>query len=143
MGYDTKIRYPCVPESENVRKYRWEYRRRPEVKARRNARNRQRYAEDPEYRARRLVYSANDRARVFPPLKALIAEAKAHGCSRCPESDASCLDFHHIDPETKDFNICDIYQNGPKDPEIVAAEIAKCEVICGNCHRKHHASRDA
>jgi len=58
-------------------------------------------------------------------------------CSRCGESDGSCLDFHHIDPYQKLFNVSAIGYK--KSKNTVMAEIAKCAVLCANCHRKLHA----
>lgn len=60
-----------------------------------------------------------------------------HGCSRCPERDASCLDFHHKDPNSKEASVSALARSG-LPLEIVQAEIAKCEVLCANCHRKLH-----
>lgn len=66
----------------------------------------------------------------------LLLDARAGGCIRCPEKHPACLDFHH--------------RNGKKDKlghigqfrrfghEQLLAEIAKCDVLCSNCHRKHH-----
>jgi hypothetical protein len=58
------------------------------------------------------------------------------GCSRCPENHPSCLDFHHCDEE-KEFCISDMI-NEKHSEEKILAEIAKCEVLCANCHRKEH-----
>lgn len=57
-------------------------------------------------------------------------------CSRCPESDPVCLDFHHRDPKTKDYNVAQLARGFPK--ERILAEVAKCDVLCANCHRKEH-----
>lgn len=58
-------------------------------------------------------------------------------CSRCPESDPVCLDFHHRNPAEKDFSI---YQalNRKASKKSIMAEVAKCEILCANCHRKEH-----
>lgn len=58
-------------------------------------------------------------------------------CNRCPENHPSCLDFHHLDPEGKDNGISKMIQNNYKQEEVMK-EIAKCEVLCSNCHRKEH-----
>ena len=58
-------------------------------------------------------------------------------CVRCSESDPSCLDFHHRDKETKKFNI-GMYVLKYSLQEI-KDEIAKCDILCSNCHRKLHA----
>jgi hypothetical protein len=60
-------------------------------------------------------------------------------CNRCPESAFECLDFHHSDPTEKEHNIHKMVGFG-YGREAILAEIAKCEVLCANCHRKHHAA---
>jgi hypothetical protein len=58
-------------------------------------------------------------------------------CARCPETHPSCLDFHHRNPKTKLFKVGGAAPSGmPR--EKVMAEIAKCVVLCANCHRKEH-----
>ncbi len=58
-------------------------------------------------------------------------------CARCGEADIACLDFHHTDPTTKEFAI-GVGAHRGRSVETLLAEIAKCEVICANCHRKEH-----
>lgn len=58
-------------------------------------------------------------------------------CSRCPESFWACLDFHHKNPEEKEFEIREIVDKGVSMARILK-EIAKCDVLCANCHRKEH-----
>ena len=58
-------------------------------------------------------------------------------CSMCGESSKCCLDFHHIDPKTKERRISYL-----RSIKKIDAEIAKCIVLCSNCHRKlHHNMR--
>jgi transcription elongation factor Elf1 len=62
------------------------------------------------------------------------------GCRRCGENDIVCLEFHHIDPAGKDFDIAQaMTYEWPW--ETVLAEIRKCVCLCANCHRKAHAER--
>lgn len=58
-------------------------------------------------------------------------------CKYCPETHPSCLDFHHRNPAEKSFNISSS-QLGNRSISAIDAEIAKCDVICSNCHRKLH-----
>lgn len=58
-------------------------------------------------------------------------------CCRCGESHPACLDFHHRDPATKEFDVSIATNRGFGRPRI-KAEIAKCDVLCSNCHRKLH-----
>ena len=59
------------------------------------------------------------------------------GCMFCGEKEPCCLDLHHIDPDTKEYAIGHMVRNFGKDR--LMEEIAKCVVICANCHRKLHA----
>ncbi len=77
------------------------------------------------------------------------------GCCRCGERDPECLDFHHIDPKTKRFTIGNGTLSARERERLGQAgdyltclsvglgdlqrEIAKCVLICANCHRKFHA----
>ncbi len=60
-------------------------------------------------------------------------------CEQCGENRSPCLDFHHTDPTTKDHGISDIAR-GRKSQKRVLAEVAKCIVLCANCHRVLHAN---
>lgn len=68
--------------------------------------------------------------------KAIIAEAYKVGCKLCPENDIDCLDFHHVNPTEKEDTISTLVWSSTP---ILVAEIAKCVVLCANCHRKLHA----
>lgn len=54
------------------------------------------------------------------------------GYNKCNEA----LDFHHIDPKTKSFNISG---NHCRRWNLVKEEIDKCVMVCSNCHREIHA----
>ncbi len=54
----------------------------------------------------------------------------ACGYSKCKQS----LEFHHRDKTMKDFHISSIRSI----TETVLAEIAKCDLLCANCHREAH-----
>jgi hypothetical protein len=58
-------------------------------------------------------------------------------CSRCGEDHPACLQFHHKDPKSKEVSLSQVYKLG-WGQERILAEIAKCEVLCANCHFKHH-----
>lgn len=57
-------------------------------------------------------------------------------CS-CGEADPVCLDFHHKNPTTKLGQVPVLSSRGWSKERIVA-EVAKCTVVCANCHRKTH-----
>lgn len=56
-------------------------------------------------------------------------------CELCPETHPAALDFHHKDPSTKLFTIAAGHRT-VYNKEKILAEIAKCRVLCANCHRK-------
>jgi hypothetical protein len=45
------------------------------------------------------------------------------------------FDCHHIDAETKDFDISGAHC---RRWSVVVAELKKCVFLCANCHRKLH-----
>lgn len=66
----------------------------------------------------------------------IIQQAKECGCKICGEKSFCCLDFHHLNPEAKDYNVSELRNHLP---EQLINEISKCIVLCANCHRKYHA----
>lgn len=58
-------------------------------------------------------------------------------CIKCGESRIACLDFHHRDPEAKEFTISLAVARASLNR--IQTEIAKCDIICSNCHRCLHA----
>ena len=59
-------------------------------------------------------------------------------CIRCGENHPACLEFHHRDPVEKLFIISDGVLSKNYNLDDVMKEIAKCDVLCANCHRKLH-----
>ena len=63
----------------------------------------------------------------------------AVGCADCGyNAHAEALDFDHRPGEVKSFNVSKGYQYAEA---IALAEVAKCEVVCANCHRVRTAQR--
>lgn len=64
-------------------------------------------------------------------------------CSTCGYC-GPCLDFHHIDSSNKSFEISDVMikncyiKPGHIDYERLILEIAKCKILCANCHKSEH-----
>ena len=56
-------------------------------------------------------------------------------CEKCGEDHPATLQFHHRDPDQKDFAIGEMHG---QSKERVLDEILKCEVLCANCHAKLH-----
>lgn len=65
---------------------------------------------------------------------------ESHGCKLCGEKFWKCLDFHHVDREFKVLNIGKMLRTKGITKQIVIDEIAKCEILCANCHRKYHSN---
>ena len=87
----------------------------------------------PTYRART---NANDRQRTAA-IKTWLNDYKlSHGCVDCGyDTHAAALDFDHVRGE-KTLNI-----SSAKSIAQAQSEIAKCEVVCANCHRVRSFAR--
>ena len=60
------------------------------------------------------------------------------GCVKCGYNEHHCaLDFHHNDETTKSFALS-AAQRKLYGMAKVKTEVAKCSVLCANCHRIHH-----
>ena len=57
-------------------------------------------------------------------------------CVGCGEKEIICLDFHHIDPNEKKYQISYMIRHNFTK---ILKEINKCVIVCANCHRKIHA----
>lgn len=65
---------------------------------------------------------------------------KMGGCQLCDKEITKetlcCFDFDHLDQKTKKYNVADFRRlSGDKNDEILE-EIAKCQLLCCNCHKK-------
>lgn len=57
-------------------------------------------------------------------------------CQKCGEQRLYLIQFHHIDPTTKEF---DVSTNvAYKKTEICEEEVKKCVCLCSNCHDEFH-----
>lgn len=59
-------------------------------------------------------------------------------CVRCGESHPACITFHHRDPATKEFEVS-VGVARSKSIARIEREMAKCDVLCVNCHLVAHA----
>lgn len=57
-------------------------------------------------------------------------------CERCGFDDFRALEFHHTNPEEKEFTIGRILAG---KMNVLLEEIKKCELLCANCHRIEHS----
>lgn len=108
------------------------YRNSEEYKAKRNEYVRKYYAE--KYKTQQIKNNTRYKKKNQIWLKQL---KKTLCCSKCGENHPACLDFHHNDPKMKKYNIHKMSGKGCSQ-ETILEEIAKCTILCSNCHRKHH-----
>ena len=99
--------------------------------------NRKHYLANKELYIRRAEES--NRKTRLERTKKLLAYLDQHPCLDCGEADPIVLEFDHL--RDKEFNIATALTC--RRWETVLAEIAKCEVVCANCHRRRTARRRA
>lgn len=69
-------------------------------------------------------------------VKRRLIEYKGGKCQICGYNRCiNALEFHHLDPNEKDFTI----SGGTKSFESLKPEVDKCILVCSNCHREIHA----
>lgn len=70
-------------------------------------------------------------------IKQWAVEYKGNKCECCGYNKCiEALEFHHLNPEEKDFNISD--RDIKLNWEEIKKEIDKCILVCSNCHREIH-----
>lgn len=69
----------------------------------------------------------------------LLDQIKSAHCADCDLSfPPYVMDFDHLNPETKDF---DINRSGTRAWTRILQEVAKCDLVCARCHRLRTWSR--
>lgn len=86
--------------------------------------------------ANRETRNAYVRARKAEQRAWLKAYREEHGCIDCGKKDGR-LEFDHRPGEIKSFNVA---QGLGYAWVTLLAEVAKCDVRCGRCHRQRHAA---
>jgi hypothetical protein len=56
-------------------------------------------------------------------------------CRKCNDSRPYVLDFHHMDPTQKSFELGNASKKSIKD---IKTELEKCITLCRNCHSEFH-----
>jgi len=86
---------------------------------------------------KKLAYCSANGVRKRKALKEVAVEYLGGKCSNCSyDKCIAALEFHHVDPTQKDFNISRYYKKDFTDE--LKAELDKCILICANCHRELH-----
>ena len=57
-------------------------------------------------------------------------------CVVCQTTDVMVLEFDHIQPSKKSFEISRALMNSKTTIAQLKKEIAKCQVLCSNCHKR-------
>lgn len=72
--------------------------------------------------------------------KKKLQEVKSNmSCIKCKESRGYVLDFHHLNPEEKEYTVSHMVANHYNFDNLeIQNEIKKCVVMCANCHREWH-----
>lgn len=95
------------------------------------------------YKAKGPEYNLKFQNRLREEKQEYVRKIKAQrGCSECGERRHPCLEYHHVDPKTKSGVVWKIANSNATYARI-DAEIAKCIVLCSNCHRVHHHNERA
>jgi hypothetical protein len=69
----------------------------------------------------------------------VVLDAKSGGaCAVCGYNWGPALEFHHVFPETKRFDLSAV--RGASRDEVVR-ELGKCLLLCCNCHREVHSGK--
>jgi hypothetical protein len=94
-------------------------------------------AQRKNYRENKSRYKNNQYQRRLEKAKWFYELKTTLKCCKCGQNHPACLQFHHIDSSTKMGDVTDLVRSGYKK-EIILAEIAKCVVLCANCHMIEH-----
>ncbi len=95
------------------------------------------------YQKNRLKRDANSKiyAKKARERQSLLVWAylKVNPCNTCGETDPVVLEFDHRLPKDKFKNISSMV--GKVSEKRLLDEIAKCDVLCANCHRRRTAKQ--
>lgn len=86
--------------------------------------------------AKRIIREVHERRGRIRDFVRGLKEGKS--CQHCGFSNPLALDFHHRDASHKDLALAKVIEQGWGEERILA-EVAKCDLLCANCHRIEHA----
>ena len=93
------------------------------------------------YEANKHLYKERARKRkaavVRQRMRLLVEYWRENPCTDCGETDPLVLEFDHL--ADKAFDISRALPD--RSWQSILAEIAKCQVVCANCHRRRTARR--
>ena len=76
-------------------------------------------------------------------IKIELVELLGGKCCKCGyDKSTYALDFHHKNPEEKDYSIS-LKMNKGVNIDILKEEAKKCILLCANCHRELHGEENA
>jgi hypothetical protein len=81
------------------------------------------------------VHSKARKARIQRNRDYINSIKQENPCKNCGETHIACLAFHHRDKNEKEYSISNMEN---MSLETIKKEIAKCDMLCHNCHAKHH-----
>lgn len=74
-------------------------------------------------------------------IKKQLVSYKGGKCERCGyDRSINALQFHHLNPREKDFDLSVKYNSGCYDMKTFYKEVDKCILVCANCHAEIHES---
>jgi hypothetical protein len=128
--------------------YMREYNKDPEVREKANKRARTYAASHrEEARKRGLDHYYDNREKRIAGVKRRECHYKRKAlaylggvCVSCGEDHPGVLQFNHLDPSIKNFNITtkQLACPGNYPWDVILTELDKCEILCANCHFLHH-----
>lgn len=93
------------------------------------------FSEGVRPRCRKCAVESVQKRRL--KVKQMAINYKGGKCQKCNYDKCNAaLDFHHLDPNEKDFGIGE--KGYTRSWEKIKIELDKCILLCANCHREIH-----